>query len=200
MKFNRRSIRLKGYNYSKNGLYYITISTYKDQYLFGFIDNEIMMLNSAGKLVERILFEIDNEFINARVLDYVIMPNHVHFVVEIYKDKDEDKDGVDMESTRTNAVGADSISAHDKDSISAQDKDPPKASLGQIIQMFKRYSTIEYIKNVKNEISPPFYKKVWHRNYYEHIIRNKKDYKRISDYIRDNPKNWKKDRNNYKDG
>jgi len=129
MNFKRRSIRLKGYDYSENGLYYITISTYKDQYLFGEIKDKKMILNHAGEMVKSILFEIKNEFLDAKVLNYVIMPNHVHFIVEIDDDKngvdmESCKDGVDMESTRTMmdpngfSVGADSISAL-KDSISA---------------------------------------------------------------------------------
>ena len=64
------------------------------------------------------------------------------------------------------------------------------AGIPQIIQSFKRCSTIEYINMVKQNILPPFDKRVWQRNYWEHIIRNENEYRRIARYIMDNPKKW----------
>ena len=60
----------------------------------------------------------------------------------------------------------------------------------EFVRDFKRYSTIEYIKNVKKGIFSPFYKHVWQRGYYDHIIRNKKDLEDIRHYIKNNPKAW----------
>jgi REP element-mobilizing transposase RayT len=54
-------------------------------------------------------------------------------------------------------------------------------------------STNEYIRGVKTLNWQAFNKKVWQRNYYEHIIRNFEDYRRISDYINTNPQNWQDD-------
>jgi REP element-mobilizing transposase RayT len=66
-------------------------------------------------------------------------------------------------------------------------------ALGTIVQSFKRHSTIEYIKLVKKGVLPSFHKRIWQRNYYEHIIRNKNDYDRIYKYIENNPVKWELD-------
>lgn len=66
-------------------------------------------------------------------------------------------------------------------------------TLGNIIQSFKRHTTLECIKGVKQGIYKPFNKRIWQRNYYEHIIRNEKEYNVICEYIVNNPLNWKKD-------
>ena len=62
--------------------------------------------------------------------------------------------------------------------------------LAAVIQTFKRYTTIEYIKMVKQHLVPSFNKRIWQRNYYEHIIRNNESNKRIVQYILTNPEKW----------
>ncbi len=66
-------------------------------------------------------------------------------------------------------------------------------TLGKIIQSFKRHTTIQYIKMVKNGTLPPFDKRIWQRNYYEHIIRDDVDYERVATYTVKNPLTWKDD-------
>ncbi len=75
-------------------------------------------------------------------------------------------------------VGADSISA---------------PTLSEIIQSFKRYSTVEYIKLVKAGLLAPFDGKVWQRSYYDHIIRDEEDLRRVREYIASNPHRWETD-------
>jgi len=110
MKYNpnlhhRRSLRLKNYNYSQPGLYFITICTQNKAKLFGKIIDNKMILNIAGKMVDKIWLEIPKIFPNTRLHEYVIMPNHFHAIVEI---------------TQPVVVGADSISApNNTDSVSA---------------------------------------------------------------------------------
>ncbi|MCD6367249.1 MAG: hypothetical protein J7L46_06905, partial [Bacteroidales bacterium] len=165
----RRSIRLKGYDYSQAGLYFITICVKNRIYLFGEIDNGKMILNNAGKMVEKLWNEISNDFTNTKLHEYIIMPNHFHGIIEI--------------------VGADSISARDNaDSTkraeidSAPTATETKTAIPNIIQSFKRHTTIKYIRGVKNNNWTPFNKKLWQRNYWEHIIRNEKSYQTISEY------------------
>ncbi len=71
------------------------------------------------------------------------------------------------------------------------DGDAPR--LGTIIQWFKTMTTNEYIRGVKNLGRQSFDRRLWQRNYYEHIIRNQKDWERIHDYVEANPVNWEKD-------
>lgn len=67
-------------------------------------------------------------------------------------------------------------------------------TIPKIIQTFKRYTTIEYIKMVKNNQLPNFDKRIWQRNCYENIIRSEKAYIKILEYIENNPARWDKDR------
>ena len=99
----RRSIRLKGYDYSQKALYFVTICTQNRKELFGKTINNKMVLNIAGKMVEKIWLESPQIFPNTKLHEYIIMPNHFHAIIEITKQ----------------TVGADSISAHNADSISA---------------------------------------------------------------------------------
>jgi putative transposase len=102
------------------------------------------------------------------------MPNHIHGIIEI------------------TTVGADSISA--PFDIRAEMDSAPTRAIPKIVQSFKRHTTIEYIKMVKQNIAPPFEKRIWQRNYYEHIIRNEKSYYQIAEYIRNNPLKWLEDK------
>jgi len=80
---HRRSIRLKGYDYSQAGLYYITICCQDRASLFGEIKNGEMILNDTGKIVEKCWLEISDHFPNTVLHEHVIMPNHVHGIIEL---------------------------------------------------------------------------------------------------------------------
>ena len=174
----RKSIRLKGYDYSQAGLYFITICIQNRKHLLGKIENGKMILNDAGKMVKKIWNEIPNDFTNTKLHEYIIMPNHFHAIIEI--------------------VGADSISVQNTDLIKRVEMDSAptetKTSIPNIIQSFKRYTTIKYIDGVKNKNWQSFNKRFWQRNYWEHIIRNEKSYIEISVYIINNPINWENDK------
>jgi len=68
--------------------------------------------------------------------------------------------------------------------------------LHRVIQWFKTMTTNEYICGVRRQGWAPFHGKLWQRNYYEHIVRNEKEFTRIQEYIRNNPENWDMDRDN----
>lgn len=72
----------------------------------------------------------------------------------------------------------------------------PAPTLGDIICSFKTTTTLEYIKGVKEGRYKSFNKRIWQRNYYEHIVRNEREYNMICNYIENNPLNWKKDNDN----
>ena len=191
MKYNRmihhrRSIRLKGYDYSQAGLYFITLCTQDSLHLFGKITSDEMVLNDAGKMIEKWWNELKNKFANIELDEFVIMPNHFHGIIQIIN---------------TNPVGADLRVCPDvqqrvyPDNAGDHEKGEHTGSpLHTMIQWFKTMSTNEYIRNVKNNRWTPFNKKLWQRNYYEHIIRNEKSYLHISEYIRTNPLKWLEDK------
>ena len=66
-------------------------------------------------------------------------------------------------------------------------------TVSEIVQSFKRYSTVEYARLVKENILPPFDKKIWQRSFHDHVIRNRDDYNEIYNYICQNPMRWRSD-------
>jgi hypothetical protein len=84
-KHHRRSIRLKGYDYSQAGLYFITICCQDRACLFGEITNGKMALNDVGIIAANYWLEIPGHFPHAELHEYIIMPNHVHGIIEIIK-------------------------------------------------------------------------------------------------------------------
>ncbi|MDQ7017014.1 MAG: transposase [Gammaproteobacteria bacterium] len=161
---HRRSVRLKGFDYACCGLYFVTICSQNRLNLFGDILDHTMVLNTAGKMLNKIWQGMPDQHKNIRLYEYVVMPNHFHAIIEI------------------TSVGADSISA--------------RTGLGAVVQTFKRFTTVEYIKRVKQHILPAFDGKIWQRNYWEHIIRNEDEATHLAQYIIDNPRKWALDKLN----
>ena len=88
MKYNsdihhRRSIRMKGYNYSQEGVYYITLCTHNHKHLFGAIEEGEMRFKDEGRIAEKCLLAIPDHFPHVKLHLYVVMPNHVHCILEI---------------------------------------------------------------------------------------------------------------------
>ena len=79
----RKSIRLKGYDYSLAGLYFVTICTQNRAYLFGNIQNANMILIDAGNMISKWYYELENKFPNIHCHQIIIMPNHIHFIIQI---------------------------------------------------------------------------------------------------------------------
>ena len=80
---NRRSIRLKGYDYSQSGLYFITICVQDRHCLFGEIENGEMICNEYGKIAATEWINTESIRDNIRLHEYIIMPNHIHGIIEI---------------------------------------------------------------------------------------------------------------------
>ena len=76
---NRKYPRIKGYDYSQNNFYFITICTDQKKCIFGKVNS----LNKFGEIVEKALKKIEEHFSGIRIDKYVIMPNHIHVIVEI---------------------------------------------------------------------------------------------------------------------
>lgn len=151
----RKPNRLKNFDYSTNGAYFITICTKNKECIFGSVGADSI----SARMIEDIFIKAINGYSNVYSPKYVIMPNHFHAIIVI--------DRADMESAPT---------------------------VSEIVQSFKRQTTIEYIKLVKKGVIPPFDKAIWQRSFYDHIIRNENDYNEIWQYIEQNPKRWKEDK------
>ncbi len=157
---NRRSIRLKSHDYSSAGYYFITICSDEFRHLFAKCrieenDKISMTLTEIGEIVEQCWLEIPIHYSKVRLHEFVIMPNHIHGIIEI-----KQKNPTDEFETK----------------------------LSSIIRGFKAGVTKKCKESNLTSQS------IWHRNYYEHIIRNEKSFNIISNYIKSNPDNWHRDK------
>ncbi|MBI3579254.1 MAG: transposase [Ignavibacteriales bacterium] len=183
----RKSIRLKEYDYSLVGAYFITVCTHHREHLFGEIANEQMRVNKYGTIVQDCWDGLTKHYPNVELDQFVVMPNHVHGIVAILDDP---------------LVGAGSPRPNSNITVNTGARKPRpyqyKPTLGQIIGYFK-YQSTKHINELRNTPGRP----VWQRGYFEHIIRNEKSLNRIREYIHTNPQRWDFDHENlsaeYKD-
>jgi len=167
---HRRSIRLCETDYSVPGMYFVTICVKNRECLFGeVIDGEIR-LGEYGEVAKQCWEGIPSHFLDAVIDEYVIMPNHIHGVIEI-----------------VDHVGAENFLPLQPKPHGYQRVTP--RSIASIVRGFKIGVTKWWREN-------GYEGGLWQRNYYEHIIRNDKSLNQIRQYIRDNPFNWGIDENN----
>ena len=196
---NRKSIRLKGYDYSQAGLYFITICTQNREHLFGNVENGKMLLNDAGIIIKNEWLKIRQRFTNIQLHKYIIMPNHFHAILEIV--------GATLVVAPNDAVAPNDVVAPNDNNINDRDDikiekgqpqgfAPTKKTLGDMVGAFQSITTVKYIHGVKTKNWKSFNGKLWQRNYWEHIIRDENSYYAISEYIENNPKNWNYDKLN----
>lgn len=158
----RKDIRLKDYDYSQAGYYFITICTKDKKKLL----SEIISYNShdmpkseltlIGNEIFNTINFMDKQYSGIKFDKYIIMPNHIHLIIILHG------------------------------SQLASQENP---QLHKIIGQLKSYTTKRYndLNNTKNLV-------LWQRNYYEHIIRNEQEYKKIWQYIETNPLKWEEDK------
>jgi REP element-mobilizing transposase RayT len=183
---NRRSIRLKDFDYSTPGDYFITICTHGMECIFGEAINCEMVLNEVGRMVNKWLLKINSDFPGISLDMYQIMPNHIHAIITISCQDyvGEAPRGLPLTQTKNNSSGLPNGRAHG-----------PAPTIPAIISWLKTMITNEYINNVKNQGWKPFNKYVFQRSYYVHIITSEKSYNEIYDYIISNPSKWEEDKN-----
>jgi REP element-mobilizing transposase RayT len=121
--------------------------------------------------------ELPNKFKHIMLDEFVVMPNHIHGIIFV---------GADL------CVSPSVSGAH----AGAPLQRKSRPFVGDVIRWLKTMTTNAYLRNVKNAGWPPLPGKLWQRNYYEHIIRNNVELKKIRHYIRSNPRNWDKDTEN----
>lgn len=150
-----------------------------------------MILNDAGRMVEKWYYELENKFPDIRCHEMVVMPNHFHCIIENIGTVGADlRVCPNTDNVNTNNVNTDNVNA-DTNPIEGEHVGSP---LHRVVQWFKTMTTNEYIRGVKNLGWQPFDGKLWQRNYYEHIIRNETAYQNISQYIINNPAKWATDK------
>jgi REP element-mobilizing transposase RayT len=191
---HRKSIRLVGYDYSKAGLYFVTICCQNRGCLFGEIVGENMILSDGGKIANECWVAIPKHFKNVVLHEYIIMPNHVHGIIEITpvdigtnQHSSKDNENVSAKNLSPDNVNIDNKEMANVDSPLRQEFKSPSKTIGSIIRGYKIGVTKWFHSNTEIDI-------VWQRNYYEHIIRDRESYQTISSYIFNNPVKWNEDK------
>ena len=166
---HRRSIRLKGYDYSQAGAYFVTICAWQRECLFGEVVEGEVRLSALGMIVREEWMRSGEIRKELRLYkdEFVIMPNHVHGIVWI----------IGADGNRPEGGGA---------SLAPVQLRREAHSLSSFVAGFKATVT----SRARRELN---ISGIWQRNYYEHVIRDEVDLRRIEDYIQNNPLRWGQD-------
>jgi len=188
---NRQSIRLKGYDYFQSGAYFITICTQNRLHLFGRVVDGEMVLNGAGNMGFDQWMGLSQRFHAIELHECVVMPNHIHGIIEITNAADITTVGVGLVPTLHGTTTKRAINHRATTRVA-----PTGTTIGNIVGAYKSLTTNAYIDGVKQSGWQRFNKKIWQRNYWEHIVRDKQEYDRIAQYIVANPLKWEMDKLN----
>jgi putative transposase len=171
---NRRSVRIKTFDYAQPAAYFITICAHANRTIFGEIVSEKMRLNATGRIVEESWRGLPCHFSNIRLAAHVVMPNHLHGIVSIHD--------------RVCQASADALVSS---MVIRKSGALAPGSIPTIIRSFK--SAVTKMARVMLRKSAF---QVWQRGYYERIIRNQDDFEDTCRYIRLNPTRWEFDEEN----
>ncbi|NOZ29768.1 MAG: transposase [Chloroflexi bacterium] len=187
---NRRSIRLRAYDYTAPGAYFVTVCTHQRRCLFGEVVGGEMQLNALGRVAEWYWRRIPQHAIHVKLDAFVIMPNHIHGIIWISVRATH---SMECETNSTRFASDRSIDTGGAVSRNASPlrPGPTAGSLGAIVGNFKSI-TARRINRMRGTPGAP----VWQRNYYEHIIRDDRALDAIRRYIVQNPVRWHLDRYN----
>lgn len=195
---HRRSIRLKNYDYSQKGLHFITLIVKNRKHLFGKIDNGQMNLNALGKIATEEWLNSIKVRHNISLGDFIFMPDHFHAIVSIdYKLNDRNKERIGKFISPTNTLGA----------IIRGFKGATTKQINEYIREVKKSGALEKGEDLKGELqfAPGIVApgidtpgevasgegSIWQRNYHSKLITSERALFNISEYIKNNPKNWR---------
>lgn len=167
---SRKHPRLKNYDYSANGYYFVTVCSENMSCVFSSINRNtgcklapndrkytdtVVSLSDVGLIAEQQLFDLESRFGFVKINKYVIMPNHIHAIIIL-----------------------------DNQTAGAS----PRPTLTDIICAYKSLTT-----RICNKSQNRLGRKLFQTSFYEEIIRNEKAYQRIWEYIAENPRKWQND-------
>lgn len=144
--------------------------------------NGEMVLNDAGIMLDNEWVDLPHRFKPIRLDAYIIMPNHFHAILEIVSPA---------------TVGVTLVVARNPNAADGQPQGiapTVNPTVGDMMGAFQSIVPVKYIHGVKTKKWQPFHGKLWQRNYWDHIVRNKMELNQIRQYIQNNPKKWRKDK------
>jgi REP element-mobilizing transposase RayT len=176
---HRKSIRLKGFDYSAPGSYYVTICAAKHRRIFGMIRNEHLIHSDIGKIVDADWQRLTEHYPNIVLDEYQLMPNHLHAIVTF------------TETARRHMALSPLLGAKKPSSPERKFGNPIAGSLSTIIGAYKSGVTIKARKAGLIHSEP-----LWQSRFYDHVIRSDTDFFMIQQYIKLNPTMWEYDIDN----
>lgn len=195
-KYRIKSARLFGWDYGTNAYYFVTICTYKKFYYFGNVVNGKMKLSEIGEIAKQCWSNIINHFPFILLDEFIVMPNHVHGIIQINKN-------VPVETQHLASPETEQISTHNAinktqniASLRGREHDewkpnkfgPQSQNLASIIRGFK-IGVTKYANDNNIDFQ-------WQPRFHDRIIRDESALYGIREYIRNNPEKWHHDRNN----
>lgn len=175
-RHHRRSFRLRGYNYATPGAYFVTVCVQNRVCLFGDVGDGVMWLNDSGRMIQTTWEAMPHRFPTIELDAFVVMPNHFHAIVTLHPrcidsigETSSSRGRIDMETSMT------------------------QQTMTSIVGAFKSITTHAYIDGVRNNDWPPFERRLWQRNYWEHVVRGEGELGRLRAYINTNPSRWRDD-------
>jgi REP element-mobilizing transposase RayT len=180
-KYRIKSIRLPYWDYSNPGYYFVTTCIKYKECVLGNIVNDKMILNENGYIVKQCWRDLPKHYGNCKLDSLIIMPNHVHGIIQICYSNVE--------------AGLKPINIYFNSNVEAGLKPASTGKrhpLSEIIRGFKTFSSRKINLNNSNIDFK------WQKSYYDHIVRDEDDLNRIRNYIQNNPFKWGLDRNNLK--
>lgn len=212
----RKSRRLKGYDYRREGLYFITICCHNRIHRFGYVENGKMILNEFGKIAEEEWKKLSERYPRFKLDTFQIMPDHIHGIIRLQETKTgsgftsdlkrenpkidsnlADPNHVETSARDISTAGPNYLSTKARDistagpnhlSTKARDVSTADPSVPDIVGAYKSLVANGCLKIYKSKNE--FMGKFWQRSYHDHIIREEISYYRIAMYIRDNPIKW----------
>ncbi len=174
---DRQSLRMKWFDYSSAGVYFVTICTSKGKLVFGNIEDGRMYLNDAGRIAQEQWLVLPERFFGIALDQFVIMPNHIHGIVVIYTN-------TVVEHMPERFQPYMQALAEERNHVLKEPYSPP--TLGKIMRTYKAATS----RLVRTAGVPDF---AWQANYDDRIIRDPTYLENVRRYILENPQRWKKE-------
>ncbi len=171
------SARLINWDYTSDGVYFITICTKNRLHHFGECKNGKLKLSIMGLLVQGCWFQIQKLSPHVTLGEFVVMPNHIHGILI-------------LNSSLTDKLVKEKIENKKNGEINQfmSDISPKSGSVSRIIGTFKSFCS-RYINQIYPELCFE-----WQERFWDNVIKDEESFIRISNYIINNPKNWKDDK------
>jgi putative transposase len=204
----RKSIRLENFDYSSPGAYFVTICANLHGFdWFGSLSRDAVVLNGAGKMIETELHNLPKRFSSLELDTYIVMPDHIHAILVLSDTPNANAKGRGELHVRPAQPQQQPFAIRPEQQTSVQFNLPITQSVtgehtvrpynhptgtqinsvSRMVQLFKTFTTQEYIRGVRQLGWRQFEKRFWERNYWEHIIEFEEELENTLNYILENP-------------